>query len=261
MTLFKHELKRGALSLLIWTAAIAGFLGLCVLIYPQMAAQMSDVTNMFANMGAFSAAFGMDRLNFGELLGFFAVECGNILGIGGALFAAFLGIQALAREEKEKTADFLLTHPLSRRRVITEKLVAILCQLLILNAAAVAVTALTVTIIGEKADVEAFALLFLANFLMQVELASITFGISAFLRRNGLGIGIGLAALSYFMNILANLVEKTKFLKYFTPFGFADSSSVVIHRALTGQYLAVGMAFAALGIAAAYWKYQRKDIS
>lgn len=261
MTIFKHELRQGRVSLIIWTAAISFMLGICVVIYPEMSAQMEDVSAMFADMGSFSQAFGMDRISFGEFLGFFGVECGNVLGLGGAFFAALLGISALAKEEKEHTAEFLLTHPVSRTRVITEKLCAVIVQIVILNLVVIAVTALSVLIIGEEADIKTFALLFLAFFLMQLEVAAVTFGISAFLRRGSLGIGLGLAAVFYFMNIVANLIDETKFLKYITPFGYTESADIIADGALNGGYLAVGMALAALGIILAFWKYGRKDIS
>ena len=203
----------------------------------------------------------MDRINFGEFLGFFGVECGNVLGLGGAFFAALLGISALAKEEKEHTAEFLLTHPVSRTRVITEKLCAVIAQIVILNLAVIAVTALSVLIIGEEADIKTLAMLFSAFFLMQLEVAAVTFGISAFLRRGSLGIGLGLAAVFYFMNIVANLIDETKFLKYITPFGYTESADIIADGALNGGYLAVGMALAAIGVILAFWKYGRKDIS
>lgn len=261
MAIFKHELRQGRVSLIIWTAAISFMLGICVVIYPEMSAQMEDVSAMFADMGSFSQAFGMDRISFGEFLGFFGVECGNVLGLGGAFFAALLGISALAKEEKEHTAEFLLTHPVSRTRIITEKLCAVIVQIVVLNLAVIAVTALSVLIIGEEADIKTFAMLFLAFFLMQLEVAAVTFGISAFLRRGSLGIGLGLAAVFYFMNIVANLIDETKFLKYITPFGYTESADIIADGALNGGYLAVGMALAALGIILAFWKYGRKDIS
>ena len=260
MTVFKHELRQGRSALIIWTAAISFMLGVCIVIYPEMSTQMGDISAMFADMGSFSQAFGMDRINFGEFLGFFGVECGNVLGLGGAFFAALLGISALAKEEKEHTAEFLLTHPVSRTRVITEKLCAVIVQIVIMNLAVIAVTALSVLIIGEEADIKIFALLFLSFFLMQLEVAAVTFGISAFLRRGSLGIGLGLAAVFYFMNIVANLIDETKFLKYITPFGYTESADIIADGALNGGYLAVGMALAAIGVILAFWKYGRKDI-
>ncbi len=261
MTILKHELRQGRTALLIWTAAVSFMLGVCVLIYPEMSAQVGDVGGMFADMGSFSAAFGMDRINFGEFIGFFGVECGNVLGLGGAFFAALLGISALAKEEKEHTAEFLLTHPVSRREVIAGKLCAVIVQIVILNAVVIGVTALSVLAIGERAPVKTLALLFTAYFLMQLETAAVTFGISAFLSRGGMGIGIGLAAVFYFMNIIANLIQETKFLKYITPFGYAEGADIISDRAINGRYLTVGMIFAAAGIAAAFRRYGGKDIA
>ena len=36
MTLYLHELKRGRLPLIIWSAVISFLIGVCVLIYPEM---------------------------------------------------------------------------------------------------------------------------------------------------------------------------------------------------------------------------------
>lgn len=261
MTIVKHELKRGRISLIIWTAAISFMLALCVMIYPEMSTQMGDISAMFADMGSFSAAFGMDRINFGEFIGFFGVECGNVLGLGGAFFAALIGISALAKEEKEHTAEFLLTHPVSRGKIVAEKLCAVVVQIVILNLAVIAVTALSILAIGEDVPIKTLALLFLAYFLMQLEVAGITFGISAFLRHGSLGVGLGLAAMFYFLNIVANLTEKAKALKYITPFGYTEGADIIADGAINGSYLAVGLALAVLGMVLAFWKYRRKDIS
>lgn len=261
MAIVRHELKRGRNSLLVWTAAIAFMLGICVVIYPEMSSQMGDVGQMFGDMGSFSAAFGMDKINFGEFIGFFGVECGNVLGLGGAFFAALIGVSALAKEEKEHTAEFLLTHPVSRPVIIAGKLCAVAVQIVILNTAVIGITALTVLAIGEEMPVKKLGLLFLAYFLMQLETAAVTFGISAFLRRGSMGIGLGLAAVFYFVNIIANLIEETKFLKYITPFGYAEGSDIITDCAINGRYLAVGMLLAAAGVYAAFWRYGRKDIA
>lgn len=260
MTLLRHELRQGLSALCIWIAIIASMTALCILIYPEIGSQMSAVSGMFSDMGVFSAAFGMDKLNFGEFLGFFGVECGNILGLGGAFFAALLGIQSLAKEEKDGTSEFLLTHPISRSKILLQKLLALFLQIVLLNLAVIAVTLLSVTIIGEHPDPRTLFLLFLAYFLLQLETASICFGISAFIRGGSASIGLGMAALFYFLNIIANLTKDARFVKYVTPFGYAESADIITGRAINGRYLAVGMGLLFLGIAAAFFHYQRKDI-
>lgn len=260
MTVFFHELKRGKVSLLIWSCAIAFMLGICVLIYPEMKTQMSDISEMFADMGSFSDAFGMDKINFGTFIGYFGVECGNVLGLGGALFASILGISALAKEEKEHTAEFLLTHPVSREKVLAEKLLAVFSQIIILNLVSAFVTVLSVLAVGESVDAKVMLLLFLAYFMMQIEISAVTFGISAFLKGNGLGIGLGITVLMYFLNIMANLTENAKFLKYITPFGYTEGADIISNSAIEVKYLAAGLVFTVTGLVAAFLKYRKKDI-
>ncbi len=261
MILFFHELRRGRLSLIIWTAAIAFMLGVCVLIYPEMKSQMAEVSQVFSEMGSFSEAFGMDQLNFGEFMGYFGIECGNTLGIGGALFAAITGVTALAKEEKDRTAEFLLTHPVSRATVVAQKLLAVLTQIVIFHTVVATVTALGILAIGEDVEIKTVVLLMLSYMLLEIEIAFITFGVSAFLKSNGLGIGMGLALMLYFVNIVSNLTEEAEFLKYITPFSYTDSAYIVNEQALKPEYLAVGAALTVLGIAAVFWKYTRKDIA
>lgn len=261
MTILKAELRRGAKALILWTVVIGFLLGICILIYPEMESQMNEISGMFSEMGSFSAAFGMDRVNFGEFMGFFAVECGNVLGLGGALFGALLGIGALAGEEKEGTAEFLLTHPVSRGSVLLQKLGAVLLQILILNGAVLGISLVSALLVGEAPEGKTFVLLFLAYLILQMEIASICFGISAFLSRGGQGLGLGIAALAYFLNIIANLTEDAGFLKYITPFGYAEGADIVAEGSLNSGYLAAGIALALLGIGAAFVWYQRKDIA
>lgn len=260
MTILKHELKRGFMPLIIWTSAIAFFLALCVFMFPEMKGEMQGVTDIFASMGSFTAAFGMDRLNFGEFIGFYGVECGNILGIGGAFFAAIIGITALSKEEKEHTADFLYTHPVSRAKIITGKLASIVIRIVFMNIVIFTLVWLSVLAIGESPDWGKLLLFHFAFLLLQLEISAICFGISAFIRSSGLGIGIGIAALMYFLNIIANISDSSKALKYITPFGFADGADIMSSGSLNGAYILIGMLFAAAGIAAAYLKYCKKDI-
>lgn len=261
MTILKHEIRQGRNSLIIWTSVIAFMLGVCILIYPEMSKQMDGISDAFANMGGFSAAFGMDKINFGEFMGFFGIECGNVLGLGGAFFAALTGISSLSKEEREHTAEFLLTHPVSRQSVVAQKLISVITQIVILNAAAVVITVLSIIIIGEAPDIKPLALMFAAHFIMQLEIAAICYGISAFIGRGSLGLGLGLAAAFYFLNIIANLTENAEFLKYITPFGYTDSADIIANERLEIKYLAAGTVITAIGIGAAFWEYRRKDIS
>ena len=235
-------------------------LAVSLLMYPEMSSQMDQMGDMFSQMGGFSEAFGMTELNFGEFMGYFGVECGNVLGLGGAFFAALAGIAVISKEEKDRTAEFLLTHPVSRTKVLTEKYLSVLVQIIIMNAVVVAVAFLCCAIIGEKPDISSFLLILLSYLILQLQIGSLTFGISAFLKGGALGIGLGLAFVLYFGNIISNLTDSLDFLKYLTPFGYADSAYIINNNAIELKYLLTGIAIAIISVILAYFKYNKKDI-
>ena len=261
MTILKHELRQNRAALLIWTVVISFMIGVCVFIYPEMKGEMESISDVFADMGSFSAAFGMDQINFGTLLGYYAIECGNVLGLGGAFFAAICGAGILAKEEKEHTAEFLMTHPVSRRKVITQKLISVMLQIVVLNVIVFAVVVAGMAVIGENVPWKEMFLLHGAYLLLQIELAGICFGVSAFLRRGSVGIGLGVAVTMYFLNLISNITESAEFLKYITPFGYANGTEIVTEVTLDGTLIALGMVYAIVGIVAAYWKYTKKDLT
>ncbi len=260
MTIVKHELRQGKNTFIIWTTAIGFLLMVCVFLFPEMKGEMNAVGDVFSSMGSFTAAFGMDRLNFGTLIGFYAIECGNVLGLGGAFFASHIAVAALSKEEKNRTSEFLLTHPVSRVRVITEKLAAVMIQIVAMNAIILGLSLLSMVIIGEEILWKEILLMHLAYFLLQVELAGICFGISAFLRRGNVGIGLGLAMMMYFLNLIANMTKNAEFLKYITPFGYCEGADIITDGKLDAAMIGIGMLFAFIGILAAYIQYSKKDV-
>lgn len=260
MTIVKHELRQGKISFLIWTASIGFLLVICVFLFPEMKGEMEGINNVFASMGAFTAAFGMDRLNFGSLVGFYAIECGNVLGLGGAFYSSLCAVGILSKEEKDGTAEFLLTHPISRKRIITEKLIAVLLQVTVMNMFIYLLSVSSMFVIGEEIPWNEINLLHLAYYLLQIELAGICFGISAYLRKGSASVGLGVAAMMYFFNLISNIAESAEFLKYITPFGYCEGADIVTNGSLDGKLVAIGMALCISGVVAAFLKYLQKDI-
>ena len=202
MTVLKHELNRNKVSFLIWAGAITFLLCVSVFLFPEMRGEMEEVGKMFSEMGSFTAAFGMDKLDFGTLTGYYATECGNVLGLGGAFFASLSAVSALSKEENYKTAEFLFSHPISRARVVGEKLLAVILSVTALNVCVYAASVLSVIAIGESVPWTEVNLLHLSYYIMQIEIACVCFCISAFAGKGSAGIGLGVAAIMYFLNIL-----------------------------------------------------------
>ena len=260
MSIFRIDLYRGRRFLLIWTFAICFMLGICILIYPEMTTQMNEISDMFADMGSFSSAFGLDQINFGEYMGYFAVECGNVLGLGGAIFASLVGAMALSTEEKSGTAEFLFSQPISRNKIVFEKLFSSAVQIFLLNLTVLAVSVVCSMIIGAEADYLVILVIFFAYFMMQLQICIVSFCICAFASGSGVGIGLGLAFGMYFLNILSNLDDRATVLKYLTPFGYTDGGYIVNHGCFPIQYFAVSFAVMCALLCLSFYQYGKKDL-
>lgn len=260
MVIMKHELRQGVVSLAVWSLIVGMLMAVCIFIYPSMEAEMAEISDAFGSMGSFSTAFGMDKVSFSSLAGYYAVECGNILALSGAFYASITAASSLAKEEAGKTAEFLLSHPIKRARVISEKLVSVFVQVILFNAVIFAIAILAVIAVREELPLKEIGMLHLALLLLQLQLASLCFAISSCGHKNAGNIGLGLSVLLYFINIISNLFEKAECLKLLTPFGYAEGAAIVADQTLDGKLIAVGMVYGILAIVFAYRKYTQKDI-
>ena len=260
MNVWVHELKRGIRSTLIWGLVIGGTIMLCVFLFPELKRELGDMVDAMSDIGGFGAAFGMDQLNYGDITGFYGIYAGSMLGIGGIFYAAVLGIGLLAKEEKDHTADFLLTHPVTRTSVFWQKAGAMAVQIFAMNVLVAALAALAVFAIGESPDWEGIGLFHAGQLLMQAEVGCVCLGISAFLRRGSVSIGIGIAAFLYFLGLLGNITEKAEMVKYITPYAYADAAHILPKGALDGPLIFIGFIYGAGGILAGWLRYRRKDI-
>ena len=260
MTVLRKELRTNAAGFLVWTAVIGGLMAVCVALFPSMSDSMGDVSELFAGMGDFSAAFGLDSLQFGTIMGFYGTECGNVLGLGGAFFAALTAMGMLAGEEGGHTAEFLLTHPVSRLRVAGEKLAAVMLLTAALNLLCFACGAVGILAIGETADWGDLLRYHGALLLMHLETGCLCFGLSAALRRSSAGLAMGLAVGLYFLGLLINLDAGLDALRYVTPYYYADAARIFAGESLAGP-ICTGCLLGAAGAGFGLWQYSRKDIA
>ena len=257
MALFLHELKKSRISLIIWTAILAFLIVVTVLIYPLIELTMTEMLEAFEQMGLYGEAFNIAITDFWS---YFAIECGETVCLGGALFAAVLSASALSGEERGKTAEFLLMHPIKRESVFLTKLLNVFIQIFIKNIIIIIAVMLSVLVIGQEIMMGKILLLFASFTLLELQVASLCFCISSVYRGNGVILGLGIVFLFYFTFIIANISDKVEFLKYITPFGYADGAYIVANDALLWKYIFPGVLLAVVALAGAFIHYRKKDI-
>ncbi len=260
-TIFKHEIKLLYKTFLLWTLAVGGMCCVCILLFNSMKGEMEGMAESFAQMGAFADAFGMSQLSIATLEGFYATEIGTIHSLGVAMFAAIISMVMLSKEEDGHTGEFLFTLPISRGKVITSKLMVIIANLVLCNAICVGAYVCGIVILGEDIQFSRFFLYHGMQLLMHLEIAGICFGLSAFMKKNKLGIGLGIVLLFYAYDLMARVIPDLSDYKLLSPFSYANAADVFSTGEVESGALVLGMLVMVASVVVAYVRYTKRDLA
>ncbi|OEF99924.1 hypothetical protein BHF71_07395 [Vulcanibacillus modesticaldus] len=264
MTIFLREWKRNRKALVIWTIAISLLVLLEISIYPSFsenAVKMEELLQTFPE--GVIKAFGIDRLNMGNILEFFSIEAFIFVTLFGGIYAALLSSNILAKEENEKTIEFLLAKPITRNNIINNKLGVALLNIFLFNFIITLVTLTSFEIYKPGGyDVDRLILLMFGAFLMHLTFAAVTLALSVFFIKTKqiYPMSIGIVLITYFLGIISNVSDKFSFLKYFSPFKYIDPPNIIADGKIELIYLLIMTLTIILGTGITYYIYNKKDI-
>ncbi len=261
MILLRHEIKRNLRSLLIWAVSIGILSAGCILLFKSMEESMKGMADAYSNMGAFSAALGMDKLSVSTLKGFYATEVGLMFAIGGAMFAAMTGAVMLSKEEEGHTCEFLVTLPWGRGYIYFWKYAAVVLLVLLFNIVAFLFILMGFAGIGEMPGARELALYHGAQLCMQLEMGSICFLISAVTKRRQIGAALGLAMLLYMVDLMCRIIPDIEDLKYITPYYFSNGADIFAKGSVEGVMIVVSLAVMVVSVAIGAVVYGRRDLA
>lgn len=261
MTLLKHEIKMNLKSLLIWALSMGVLCAGCLLLFDSLEESMQGMADAYSNMGAFSVALGMDKLSVSTLEGFYATEIALMFAVGGAMFAAMTGAAMLSKEEEGHTGEFLFALPMGRRTAVLGKYAAVVFLVFLFNVMTVLLVLAGFAGMGEMLDTKTFLLYHGAQFLMQLEIGSVCFFISAVSKRRQLGASLGLAMVLYMADLMCRIIPDLENLKYVTPYYFSNGADIFSGRQLEGRMVVISLCVTFLSVIAAMLVYEKRDLS
>ncbi len=260
MRMLRHEWKMNLKSLLIWTICVGISCCGCILLFSSVADSMGEMAQSFSQMGSFSAAFGMDKISIATISGYYAAEISIIFSLGGAMFAAMTGAVLLSKEEEGHTAEFLYTLPVSRIHILLEKYFALILLVVVFNCICIGFDVGGFLGIQEEILWQEYFLYHLTSFVMQIEMGSICFLLSAIFRRKQIGLGLGIAVFFYLMDIMCRIVPDLDFLKYLTPFYYANAADIFSGEEVRYGLVCLGVAISIIATVAAGVVYRKRDL-
>lgn len=262
MNVVIREAKANVRSLLIWSLSMTA---LVMITFAEFSAYYKNpemLAVIEAMPRAMLEAFGMADADLTTVSGYVSTIIPFInLALG--IYAFLLGNGTIAKEERDRTAGFLMTLPVTRRRVITGKLLAAIASctaLLLVVVGSVIASALPYQ--WEAAFPEFLALAAMAAFIFSLFFLSLGMLSAAVTRRYKLsaGSGVGTVFGLYVASILATLTEQMAFLRWVTPFSYFEGAKLLRNLRLEPTYLGISAAVIAVSFAATYLVYERRDL-
>ncbi|MDZ4168644.1 MAG: ABC transporter permease subunit [Coriobacteriia bacterium] len=263
MNVFLRELKSHRWGLLFWS------IGIVVMVYSGMAkfaaydaAGQSVVEIMDELPTAIRVIFGLEGFDLTTALGFYGILF-LYLAVMGAVHAVLLGSQLIAKEERDRTSEFLFAKPASRNRVITGKLSAGLVMVIAFNLVTLASSLYFVDYFSTD---EAFAeeMLVLMTGLLFVQL--IFFSIGALVAgtshrpKAAASRATSIMFFTYLLYYAVNLNESWGFLGYFTPFKYFDAAALIADG-LDPFFIGLSAIIIGVAVFGTYRFYSARDLT
>ena len=263
MYVFRRELRANLKGLLIWCAAAVFMITAGMSKFSGLAAGDQKLNELVAGMPkAVQVLMGGGGFDLTTALGYFGVIYSYLL-LMAAIYAVSLGSGTIAKEERDKTTEFLMVKPLSRRRVIFEKSLAVLVNTIIYNLCNLFVTIGALNMLDKDTSIpKRITMLMLGMFLVQlifISLGSALAGVHKDAKRTG-SIAMSVLLGTYFISIAMGLTDRLNFLRVLTPFAYFDPANTLNGGGLNGGYAALSIVLFAVLTSVTFISYQKRDL-
>ncbi|MGI6366845.1 MAG: ABC transporter permease subunit [Anaerolineae bacterium] len=262
MRILMHELRRNAKSLLTWSGILMLFVVVGFAKFSAWYGNPEMLAMLDAMPPAMLSALSLRAFNLTTVTGFFGVMAAYYALLL-AIAAVLWGSDVLAREERERTAEFTLTLPVTRGRLLTAKLAAVVLCALVLNGVAWGATLLGARGYAPEPALAPFVTrTMLALLMLQGIFVSVGICLAAVLPRprRTVSAAVGVLLGTYFVSVIAGLDARVDWLKYLTPFRYVDAGVLLRQGALPPVYRWISAALIVTLLAATYLTYQRRDL-
>jgi ABC-2 type transport system permease protein len=259
MNILLHELRVYRKSTIIWTISLIAIAALFMSFFPSFTKDTEEFRKLLEGYpAALREAFGINLDNFFSILGFYCYGL-SFVTLCGAIQAMNLGTSIISKEVREKTADFLLTKPVTRAAVLTNKLLAALLSIIVTNIFyIIAATLFAYQVATEEFDVGIFLLLSLTVLFTQLIFLGIGFIVSVIFQKIKSVLTVSLATVFafYFLGMFSSNDMK----RYLSPFKYFDTAYIMEKSSYEASFMITGAVFLITAIGVSYFIYASKDI-
>ena len=263
MNVFFRELKANRKSLIIWSVCMFLLVASSMAKYTAYTASGAN-SQIFNEMPAsMKALLGMGSFDVTTMSGYFAMLF-LYLEITAAIHAVLLGSHIIAKEERDKTTEFLIPKPVSRTSIITAKLLAALANIVIMNIVTLISSIIMVAKYNKGADISNEIVMFmLSMFIVQLIFLSLGAALAALIRNSKASgsLAVGLLLTSFVIAKITDLTDRVNFLNVLSPFKYFNYNDMVVGNRLNIGMVVLSLLLAAVFSAATYFFYRKRDLN
>jgi ABC-2 type transport system permease protein len=261
-TIFLHELKQGRRSVIIWSISLIAAAALYLSIFPAFADSAEAINKMIMNFPeGVRKALGITFDAYSSLASFYAMILGYI-SLAGAIQAMNVGTGILSKEERGKTAEFLMTKPVKRSTILTAKLSASAVMILITAFTFIAASLLIMNSVSEVSmDIGLYMKLSMTYVLIQIFFLALGFLISVIRKRVKSVLSVSLVTVFGFYIVgMLDAVLGVENVRYFTPFKYYDLMYLIKNNTYEWTFVVLEAALVVAAIIISYVIFGKKDI-
>lgn len=262
MNVFFHELRTYRMSTAIWAVSLSAIVLLFLSIFPSFRDDVGSSMKILSSLPlAVREALGISLGTFFTLFGFYSYLF-TFVTLAGAIQAMNLGVGLVAKEVSAKTADFLLTKPITRASVISQKLLAGVTLLLLTNVVFVTVAFFAARSAEPNFDIATFLLLSTTLLLVQLVFLSVGALIAALAPKIKSVIAVSLpTAFAFFIIGSLGAIIGSTTVRYVTPFKFFDPGYIIAHHCYEFRFVLLEAGILVVSLLATYLVFNKKDIA
>jgi ABC-2 type transport system permease protein len=268
MNIFLRELKANRKALIIWSVCmlllvVCGMAKYSAYTSPSGTSGGQSINDLLKVMPtSIKALMGFGSFDVSTIAGYFAILI-VYTELTLAIHAALLGAGIIAKEERDKTTEYLMVKPVSRAAVITSKLIAGLVNVFILNIVTLISSLALIPIYNKAQDITGVILLmFLSMFIVQLIFLSLGAVLAACMKNpKGSGaIATGIILVAYFVARITDMFVKLSFLDVISPFKYFDLERIIKGNGLNIVPVLLSLALVAVFTFSTYYFYQKRDL-
>lgn len=259
MNIFVRELGKNFINFLIWLSVSVLLMVYVVNIYPSFKGNaIIDIINI-KFPPALQKAFGLNVMNFDNVMSFIAMMIPYIILLGG-IYAGILFSSIVSKEENDGTIEFLLSKPVTRVKILFSKLFAAIFYVVFFVVITFLATFISLKAINVSFDGKKLLLLASATFLAMLTFAMLCFLVSMFVFKTRIliPISVGIIFATYLLKALSELSDKGQFIKYLSPFEYFDAATI-LKNGLRPLYLSISIIFIIICFVSSVIQYDKKD--